>query len=65
MHSWRQISCRLHRLFHAHQPVLLTLPAAGQVTIGGSVARGAGSTHPERAFPAMFFSFLNASFPHP
>ncbi|KAI7839277.1 hypothetical protein COHA_006975 [Chlorella ohadii] len=35
------------------------------VTIGGSVARGAGSTRPERAFPAMFFSFLNATFPHP
>ena len=39
--------------------------AAVQVTIGGSVARGAGSTRPERAFPAMFFSFLNATFPHP
>ncbi|PRW56718.1 hypothetical protein C2E21_4783 [Chlorella sorokiniana] len=35
------------------------------VVIGGSVSRGAGSTRPDRAFPAMFFSFLNASFPHP
>lgn len=35
------------------------------VVVGGSVARGAGSSRPDRAFPARFFQFLNASWPHP
>ena len=35
------------------------------VTIGGSVARGAGSSREDRAFPARFAAFLNATWPHP
>lgn len=33
-------------------------------TIGGSVTRGAGASEPDRSFPARFFAFLNATFPH-
>lgn len=34
------------------------------VAVGGSIARGAGSSREEWAFPARFFAFLNATWPH-
>lgn len=34
------------------------------VTVGASVTRGAGASSEEFAYPAMFFDYLNASFPH-
>lgn len=35
------------------------------VVVGGSISKGAGSSRPDRAFPARFFEYLNASWPHP
>ena len=45
-------------------PVALPVPVLQVVTLGGSITRGTGATQPSRGYTSLFFSWINATFPH-